>query len=223
MIKLFIDMKSFKNINIVYVNREGKTAMNKYECEILDDNRVKQLVIKKLLNIKNVIGLIVIIIFTVIIIMSFNKNILKPSKSVLREQELKNMLMLIIPCAIADAIIIIIFYIKSKKYIKAIKGDYKCIISNICEKKEEHDETLRNDGTIDSYSAFWVDVNGINNLIEISFEEYNSVNKNDKCCVIVVNSNLSQIIDSRNAILVVKANKYEGQKEVVNLLNDINN
>lgn len=216
-------MKSFKNINIVYVNREGKTAMNKYECEILDDNRVKQLVIKKLLNIKNVIGLIVIIIFTVIIIMSFNKNILKPSKSVLREQELKNMLMLIIPCAIADAIIIIIFYIKSKKYIKAIKGDYKCIISNICEKKEEHDETLRNDGTIDSYSAFWVDVNGINNLIEISFEEYNSVNKNDKCCVIVVNSNLSQIIDSRNAILVVKANKYEGQKEVVNLLNDINN
>lgn len=223
MIKLLIDMKSFKNINIVYVNREGKTAMNKYECEILDDNRVKQLVIKKLLNIKNVIGLIVIIIFTVIIIMSFNKNILKPSKSVLREQELKNMLMLIIPCAIADAIIIIIFYIKSKKYIKAIKGDYKYIISNICEKKEEHDETLRNDGTIDSYSAFWVDVNGINNLIEISFEEYNSVNKNDKCCVIVVNSNLSQIIDSRNAILVVKANKYEGQKEVVNLLNDINN
>ena len=163
--------------------------MNKYECDVLDDGKIKQLAIGKLLNIKNIVGVLAIIIFAVVLIGAFNNNNLRPSESVLREQEVKSSLMLLIPVIIVEIIFIIVIYVKIKRYFKIINGNYKCILTTVCEKREEHSEEKFNDGTIQGHSSFYLDLNGIDKLIIVSLDEYRSLNENDKCYAIIIDNN----------------------------------
>ena len=189
--------------------------MNKYECDVLSDDKIKKLAIGKLLNIKNIVGVLAIVILAVVLIGAFNNNILRPSESVLREQEVKSSLMLLIPAIIVEIIFIIVIYVKIKRYFKIINGNYKCILTTVCEKREEHSEEKFNDGTIQGHSSFYLDLNGIDKLIIVSLDEYRSLNENDKCYAIMIDNNSTNEIIPKDIILVIKANDHIGKNQVI--------
>lgn len=190
--------------------------MNNNISEILDNNKIKQLAMKKMFNMKNVVMGLALIIFAFVLIGAFNNNVLKPSESILRKQEVKNAILLIIPLTILEIGFIIGFYVKIKKYAKVLKGNYKCISTRICEKKEEHSTEQYNDGTSQSYSNYYVSLNGMKYDVEISYNEYKVLKENDKCYAIMVEDGSSEI-KTNNIILVVKADRYEGENEVIEL------
>lgn len=193
--------------------------MNRYECDVLEDKKIKQLAIQKLLNIKNILGAFAVIILVFVTIVAFNNNVLKPSESLLREQEVKNFLLLLIPFTIAEIIFIIVFYIKIKRYLKVITGRYKCISTVVIDKCEEHSEERYNDGTVDSYSSYYLELKGTKKLVIVSKEEYSILNKNDKCYAVMFDNNSINEIVSKNIILVIKANNYNGKNQVIEAVN----
>lgn len=192
--------------------------MNKYECDVLDDKKIKQLALTKLLNIQNIVGVLSVIIFAVIIIGSFNNNVLKTSDSLLRKQEVKNALLLLILAIIVESVFIIIIYKNIKKYFKIITGNYKCILTHVIKKEEEHSEERYNDGTVQGHSSYYLDLYGIEKLITVSIEEYNSLNENDKCYAILVENNTLEEIKVKNILLVIKAKEYIGKNQVITTL-----
>ena len=113
----------------------------------------------------------------------------------------------------------IVIYRNVKKYIKVIKGNYKCIVTTVINKLEEHSEEKYNDGTVQGHSSFYLDLYGIESLIIVSVDEYKSLTENNKCYAIMVDNNSTEEIIAKNIILVIKANEYNGKKEVVKIHN----